>query len=36
MSTLNRGDLARLIANETGDTITAASQFLSAFENVTT
>ena len=35
MSTLNRGDLARLIANETGDTITAASQFLSAFENVT-
>ena len=35
MSTLNRGDLARLIANETGDTITAASQFLTAFENVT-
>ena len=35
MSTLNRGDLARLIANETGGTITAASQFLSAFENVT-
>ena len=35
MSTLNRGDLARLIANETGDTITAASRFLTAFESVT-
>ncbi len=35
MTTLHRNDIARLIANETGDTIASATKFVAAFEAIT-